>query len=211
MDGGETSEEGDQESDHALLGRPDNPRSLPTLILLERMQRGEAEARDELVRRYWPRLARWARGQLPPVARDLLDTGDLVQETMMAALGGLAHFTPRHDGALQGYFRTAMMNRIRTVSKRARRRGEKIELDSGIVGAEASPVEQVIGRDTLERYERALGRLSSGDREAIHLKVELDLPYPEIARGLGKPTITAARMAVSRALYRLAREMQRDD
>src|SRR4026209_2934265 len=156
MDGGETSEEGDQESDHALLGRPDNPRSLPTLILLERMQRGEAEARDELVRRYWPRLARWARGQLPPVARDLLDTGDLVQETMMAALGGLEHFTPRHDGALQGYFRTAMMNRIRTVSKRARRRGEKIELDSGIVGAEASPVEQVIGRDTLERYERAL-------------------------------------------------------
>jgi|SRR6188768_939509 len=210
MDDEDPSAEGDQNGNHGLPGRPNNLRSLPTLILLERMQQGATEARDELVRRYWPRLARWARGQLPPVARDLLDTGDLVQETMMAALGGLEHFSPRHDGALQGYFRTAMMNRIRTMAKRARRRGEKIDLDSGIVGAGASPIEQVIGRDTLDRYERALARLSPGDREAIHLKVELDLPYPEITRGLGKPTITAARMAVSRALYRLAREMQRD-
>jgi RNA polymerase sigma factor (sigma-70 family) len=210
MHGEETGEEADQKSNNVLHGRPDNMQSLPTLILLERMQKGETEARDELVRRYLPRLARWARGQLPPVARDLLDTGDLVQDTMIAALGGLERFEPRHDGALQGYFRTAIRNRIRTVAKRARRRGEKTELDSGMVGLEASPIEQVIGRDTLDRYERALARLSPGDREAIHLKVELDLPYPEITRGLGKPTITAARMAVSRALYRLAREMQRD-
>jgi RNA polymerase sigma factor (sigma-70 family) len=212
MDSEEAQEEVDKRIDlHLPLGKQPITESLPTLTLLERMQQGEAAARDELIRRYWPRLERWARGRLPAAARDLCDTGDLVQETMIGVLGGLEHFTPRHDGALQGYFRAAILNRIRSLTKRAQRRGERIDLDSGIAAVEASPIEQVIGRDTLDRYERALGRLTPGDREAIHLKVELDLPYPEITRGLGKPTITAARMAVSRALFRLAREMQRDD
>ena len=52
-----------------------------------------------------------------------------------------------------------------------------------------------------------------GDRIYIGdfvLRIELDLPYEEIAAQLGKPTPVAARKAVSRALYRLAREMQRD-
>ncbi|MFN8547676.1 MAG: sigma-70 region 4 domain-containing protein [Candidatus Eisenbacteria bacterium] len=58
----------------------------------------------------------------------------------------------------------------------------------------------MIGRDSIERYERALERLKPGDRHAIQVRVELDLPYEEIARELGSGTITAARMRVSRAL-----------
>ena len=67
----------------------------------------------------------------------------------------------------------------------------------------------MIGREALERYEESLARLRPEDRDAVQLKVELGLPYPEIARELGKPTTTAARMAVSRALVRLALEMRR--
>jgi RNA polymerase sigma-70 factor (ECF subfamily) len=182
--------------------------ALPSLTLLIRMQNGDAEAREELVRRYWPRLQRWARGRLPAGARDLYDTTDLVQETMLMALHRLDEFEPEHDGALQAYLRVAILNRIRTLAKRARTRGEKVELDSGITDRTPSPLEQAVGREAVERYERALGRLRSDDRHAIQLKIELDLPYPDIARELGKPTVTAARMAVSRALARLAREMQ---
>jgi len=181
-----------------------------SLVLLSRMQQGELAARDELVRRYWPRLERWARGRLPDAARDLHDTCDLVQETMIAALDRLQDFEPEHDGALLAYLRVAVLNRVRMVLRDMRRRGEKVELDSGIVAPEhTSPLEQVIGRDALDRYERALARLRPEDRDAIHLKVELDLPYEEITQALGKPTITATRMAVSRAIARLVREMQR--
>jgi DNA-directed RNA polymerase specialized sigma24 family protein len=60
----------------------------------------------------------------------------------------------------------------------------------------------------LERYERALRRLRADDQHAIQLKIEFDLPYDEIALELGKPTLSAARMAVSRALARLAKEMR---
>lgn len=182
---------------------------LPSVSLLARVRDGDSLARDALLRRYWPRLERWAHGRLPARARDLYDTGDLVQETLLAALNRLEEFEPRHDRALPAYLRVAILNRIRKVAGRAQRRGQQVVLESALVDMGPSPLEQVIGHEALERYEESLARLRPDDRDAVLLKVELDLPYPEIARELGKPTITAARMAVSRALVRLALEMRR--
>jgi RNA polymerase sigma factor (sigma-70 family) len=187
-----------------------NPGSLSSVVLLSRMRDGSDAARDEIVRRYWPRLERWARGRLPAAARDLYETGDLVQETMVAALRRLNEFDPRHDGALAGYFRTVILNRIRSLAISARRRDGASPLASGLVDGGPSPLEEAIGREALDRYERAMERLKPADRDAVQLKVELQLPYEEIARELDKPTVTAARMAVSRALGRLAAEMQKD-
>jgi tetratricopeptide (TPR) repeat protein len=56
-------------------------------------------------------------------------------------------------------------------------------------------------------YERALASLKDDEREAIVLRVELGLDYEEMAAQLGKPTADAARMAVKRAIARLAHEM----
>ncbi|MFN0149301.1 MAG: RNA polymerase sigma factor [bacterium] len=199
------------EPKHSRPASPNGPTSvLPSLVLLARMQEGDADARDEIVRRYLPRLERWARGRLPAHARDLYETGDLVQEAMIAALGRLEDFEPKHDGALLAYLRTAIVNRIRTLAVRARRRGQAVELDSAIVEPGPSALDTAIGREAIDRFERALERLRPEDRDAVHLKIELDLPYEQIASALGKPTITAARMAVSRALARLAREMHRN-
>jgi RNA polymerase sigma factor (sigma-70 family) len=184
--------------------------TLPSVVLLAQVQRGETAALDTLVRRYWPRLERWARGRLPERARDLHDTGDLVQETLVAALGRLHDFVPEHDGALLAYLRMACLNRIRSLIRRSVPPGQKVEVDSMLLDYGESPLEQAIGTDAVARYERALSRLRPEDRDAICAKVELDLPYEEIASALGKPTITAARMTVSRALARLAREMQRN-
>jgi RNA polymerase sigma factor (sigma-70 family) len=129
---------------------------------------------------------------------------------MIAALERLPEFVPRHDGALHAYFRVALMNRIRSLAGRARRRGEQVDLDSVITDGGPSPLEEAIGHEALASYEEALDRLRPEDREAIVLRIELDLPYAEIASLLGKPTLVAARKAVSRALYRLAGEMQRN-
>lgn len=182
---------------------------LPSVALLVRLREGDAAAREALFRRYWPRLERWAHGRLPARARDLHDTGDLVQETLLAAMQRLEDFEPRHDGALPAYLRVAILNRIRKLAVRAKGRPHHVELESTVMDGGASPLEEVIGRQALERYERALAQLRPDDRDAVQLKVELGLPYTEIARELGKPTITAARMAVSRALVRLALEMRR--
>jgi RNA polymerase sigma factor (sigma-70 family) len=174
------------------------------------MRQGDSAAKEILLERYWSRLARWARGRLPAGARGLYETADLVQETMISALERLEDFEPDHDGALLAYFRMSILNRIRSLARRSARREEAVDPGAEIPTREPSPLENVIGRDAIEIYDRALRRLRPLDRDAIHLKVELDLPYEQITTLLGKPTVAAAHTAVSRALLRLAREMNRD-
>ena len=62
--------------------------------------------------------------------------------------------------------------------------------------------------EALERFERALEVLKEADRQVIVMRVELGFDNDEIARELGKSP-DAARMALTRALTRLAAEMQR--
>ena len=138
-----------------------------------------------------------------------MDTDDLVQETLIRALKRIEGFDPRHEGALQAYLRQAIVNRIRDEIRRSTRAPEVAALDENERHAGASPLEEAIGREAVERYEAALARLRPEEREAIVARVELDCSYDDIARSLGKPSVDAARMAVSRALLRLAEEMNR--
>jgi RNA polymerase sigma-70 factor (ECF subfamily) len=72
-----------------------------------------------------------------------------------------------------------------------------------------SPLEAAIGQQTLEQYESGLDRLNPDERQAVIARVEMGMSYDEIAALLDKPTANAARMAVVRALLRLAEEMKR--
>lgn len=180
-----------------------------TLDLVQRAKAGDSGALDRLLARCLPALRRWASGRLPKSQRDLMDTDDLVQETVIRAVRRLTDFEPRHDGALQAYLRQAVMNRIRDEIRHAARMPVVTEIDDNARGREASPLETVIGREAVERYEAALGRLRPEDREAIVARVEMDFSYEEVAQALGKPSAGAARVAISRALVRLAQEMNR--
>src|SRR5438445_13615394 len=58
----------------------------PTEQLLRRIRGGEEAARQALYERCLPLLRRWAHGRLPHQARDIADTDDLVQITLIRAL-----------------------------------------------------------------------------------------------------------------------------
>jgi RNA polymerase sigma-70 factor, ECF subfamily len=178
-----------------------------TFLLIEQIRAGDKSALDRLLRRFLPLLTRWASGRLPRGARDLSDTEDLVQETIISALRHIDHIEIRGEGALQAYLRRAVLNRIRDELRRHGRRGLAETLDENLRAKEDSPLEIAIGNEALERYEAALSRLSAGDREAVIARIELGQTYAEIASALGKPSTEAARMAVNRALARLARLM----
>lgn len=176
--------------------------------LLRRVRGGDQEALDILLRRYVPALRRWARGRLPPWARDIAETEDLVQDTILKTFQRLDTFDYRHEGALQAYLREAVMNRVRDECRRAGRRPAGGPLDEQTPHEGASPLESVIGTQAVERYEAALTRLRPDDREAIVARIEMGFSYAEIAVMLGKPSPDAARVAVSRALVRLAEQMR---
>ena len=182
-----------------------------SLDLLERAQAGDTAALNALIARYLPRLRRWAAGRLPVWARDLADTQDLVQETVVQAFRHIERFEIRGEGALQAYLRQALLNRIRSEIRRVSRRPNTGELDTALPDGGPSPLEAAIGRQALERYEAALSRLRATDREAIIGRIELGLTHDELPAALGKPSANAARMAVERALFRLAHEMRKSD
>jgi RNA polymerase sigma-70 factor (ECF subfamily) len=176
--------------------------------LLQRVRSGDAEALNRLLHRYIPALNRWARGRLPGWARDLSDTQDLVQDTLIVAMRHLQTFHPQREGALQAYLRQALMNRIRDELRRANRRPPPTELPEGMAATSASPLEEAVGQEALDSYEAALAELREEEREAIIARVELDQTYEEVAAILGKPSAEAARVAVYRALIRLAEKMK---
>ena len=132
------------------------------------------------------------------------------QETIITTLKQLDRFENRGDGALQAYLRQAVINRIRNELRRAATRPPPSEVDSQLGDERASPLEEAIGKQMLDRYESALARLEDDEREAVVTRVELGFSYSEIADVLGKPSADAARMMVVRALVKLAREMNLD-
>jgi RNA polymerase sigma-70 factor (ECF subfamily) len=181
-----------------------------TFRLIERARAGDQEALDRLFARHLKPLQRWASGRLPKWARDLTDTDDLVQHTLLHTFRSIQDFQPRHVGALQAYLRQAVLNRIRDEVRRRGRRPDTTDLDDLQLASGESPLEEAIGREAVARYERALHRLKPEEREAIIAKVEMGYSYEELAEALGRPTPEAARKAAQRALLRLAEEMKRE-
>jgi len=103
------------------------------------------------------------------------------------------------------------MNRIRDEIRRTKRSPAGRAIDENQPDGSASPLEAAIGGEAVSRYEAALARLRPEEREAVVARIEMDGTYQDVAAALGKPSADAARMAVSRALLRLAEEMSRGD
>jgi RNA polymerase sigma-70 factor (ECF subfamily) len=181
-----------------------------TLELVQQARAGNGDALNRLFSRCLPPLRRWASGRLPRWNRDLLDTDDLVQETVIRTVNRIEQFEVRHEGALQAYLRQAVMNRIRDEIRRSGRAPASQEIDENAPSGGASPLDEAIGAEAVARYEAALARLRPEEREAIVVRIEMDGTYENVAQALGKRSPDAARMAVSRALLRLAEEMSRD-
>jgi RNA polymerase sigma-70 factor (ECF subfamily) len=175
--------------------------------LLLRAKEGDEQALGLLYQRCLTPLRQWARGRLPQWARGLTDTDDLVQDTLLRSLRGVEAFDPRHSGAFLAYLRQGILNRMRDEIRRVRRLPEAESAVGDVPDARPSPIEEAIGRESLERYDAALLRLKTNDREVILARLEMGLSYQQIAQSLGRPSPDAARVAVSRALLRLAREI----
>jgi RNA polymerase sigma factor (sigma-70 family) len=179
-----------------------------TVELLNKVKQGDEEARERLLARCLPALRRWAHGRMPLPARGMLETDDLVQDAVMGAMRRLGAFVPRHQGALQAYLRQAVLNRIRDLARHYRRVPEQTSLPDRVVDEGTSPLDRAIGLENAAWYESAMQRLKPADREAIIGRLELQHSYDELAVILDKPNADAARMAVTRAMRRLADEMR---
>jgi RNA polymerase sigma-70 factor (ECF subfamily) len=170
--------------------------------------RGHGTAIVRFLERYARGLRRWTHGRLPRWARTIADTSDLVQDALLRTLQRRDRFEDRGARALGAYLREAVRNRIRDEHRRIAYRGASCPVPESLADAALSPLDSAIQADMERRYLEALASLSAADRELIVAHVELDYTHQQLGCMTGR-TANAARMALHRAIGRLARAVRR--
>ena len=111
---------------------------------------------------------------------------------------------------IHAYLRTSLKSRLIDELRKVQRRPALDPMNVSVGVDTESPIEAAIGREALEAYETALAALDPVSRDAVIARLELNLPWQDIAQMTGKSSADAARISVSRALVRLA-EVMGDD
>jgi RNA polymerase sigma factor (sigma-70 family) len=181
-----------------------------TSVELIRLAReGDQEALDALFQRHFPPLRRWAHGRLPRWVRNIAETADIVQDAMFHAFRRIDAVEIKRKGALRAYLRQSIQNRIRDEFRSFSRRAHHQTIDTAVPFAGASPLDQALDAETRAQYVAALRQLRSADQELVVGRLELEYSYEQLAAATGRRNPDAARIAVRRALLRLA-ELMRD-
>lgn len=187
---------------------PDAPSSSE---LLRRARRGDRPAIEGLFERMAPWLRRRAHGRLPAWARGVIDTNDLVQDALLNTFRRIAGFESHSSVAFRSYLLQAVDRRVQDEMRRVRRHGIRSSLEEeGLPPAGGpSPLNRLIDDETWSRYLRALARLGPRDRRLIVGRAELGYSFRQLALIDHRASPDAARIALRRALVRLAAEMER--
>jgi len=180
-----------------------------TAYLLSKAKKGDNAARETLCSIYIPILTKWAHGRLPLYARDLSETDDLVQISLLKALDKLETFNPMGEGAFLAYLRKILLNNIRSEIRRYSKKSLKVSIqdEHELLDDDATLLEKAVGLEIIKKYEIALSNISEQSREAIILRVEFGYTFPEVAVAINCNSANAARMIVTRALHKLAENM----
>jgi RNA polymerase sigma factor (sigma-70 family) len=110
---------------------------------------------------------------------------------------------------MQAYLRQSVINRIRDEVRKIGRQAPPDALPPDLASETISPLESAVQAEAYERYRAALSELAPRDREMVVARIEAQWSFAEIAQRFGAPSPDAARMAVSRALKRLAERLGR--
>ncbi len=199
---------GDQHSPSPAPEPRFDPQAMTTSRhLIRRARDGDASAVSALLLRHIPPLQKWAHGRLPRWARTVADTADLVQDALLNTIKRLRTMEPQGHAALQGYLRRAVDNRINDEFRKIGRRGLPQPLDEIRPDAGPSPLDTTVAAEIEECYRHALRRLRETDRRLIVGRVELGYSLEQLAVLTGRARVDSTRVALSRALGRLAAEM----
>jgi len=144
---------------------------------------------------------------------------DIVQSVCRELLSAQARLEFPSDGALHQWLRTAAMHKILQKARhyRSQRRAAAREVSdahtsqiAAVGAAQATPSREASAREEVARFEAALARLSSTDREIITMIKVAGLSHEEAAQRTGR-TVVASRTMLRRALIRLSELLTEKD
>ena len=166
---------------------------------------------NALIGCYLPQLKRFATRRLPAQLHGTITPDDLVQEVVLSGLRQLPRLELPHEQAFLSYLLTAIRHRIVDEIRRTRRHPALVLVSNWNVDPSVSPLQQLITRENLRRYAKALASLADRDRQLIVLRLVRGLSCLEVAVRLGMPSEAAVHMAVKRARRRLEKSLNEAD
>jgi RNA polymerase sigma-70 factor (ECF subfamily) len=180
----------------------------------------------ELNRTY---LTLLARTQIDLHLQGRVDASDVVQETFLDACRDFDHFRGSSPGEWVAWLRQILnYNLARVVQrqvvaqKRSARREVSLEqhvavmerasgrIETALVGGSSSPSSQAQRSEIAARVADQLARLSSDYREVLVLRNLEGLPFPEVARRMGR-SAGAVRILWVRAVDQLRQRLQAEE
>jgi RNA polymerase sigma factor (sigma-70 family) len=185
--------------------------------LLAAVRAGSAEARNELVRRYQPRVAglvhHHIRTRLRPqqhAVLRLLSTGDIVQEVFVEVLRGLDRWDGEAEEPFVALLATLVEHRLLDQVRRSQagRRDVRREHGSvpdtiGIADDDRGPATLAMSREQVDIYRDVLTTFAERERALLTLRLEDACEFEEIAGRLAYPSGDAARKAFHATQARL--------
>lgn len=182
--------------------------------LLHQTRTGDADALEQMLIHYLPRLRAFVRARAGAKLRQLESCSDLVQSACRDVLAALPEFEWRGEAEFRNFlFRAAW----RKVVDHARRHAAKVrdadrqqpltEADGAFLASTLTPSRDLQSREELDNIEAALAQLPDDYREAVVLRRVLGLSYAEIAEELERSE-GAVRNLVSRGLARLSAHLE---
>jgi RNA polymerase sigma-70 factor, ECF subfamily len=196
--------------------------------LVERIQAGDREALETLLRDELPGLRAYVRLRAGPALRERESASDLVQSTCREVLGKLEAFQYGGEAGFRDWLYATALRKIvnRAEHWGAQKRDVRRELRLHAQGSSPSaaddrgladvyctlgtPSQHAIARETLAAMEAAFDRLPEDRREIIVLARIVGLDHAGIAQRLGCSEATA-RQRLFRALAELAEWLEPDE
>jgi len=190
----------------------------PTIVLLDRVRGGDAEAVNGLLERHRAAIRRMIDRRMDRVVQRRVDASDIVQDVMIEANRRLGDYLSNPTMPFQVWLRHMARDRLIDAHRRhrvaaSRSVDREVPLAAGDEGSLAGPVARVADRDLTpaaaatwreleRRFAAAVEQLDEDDRRIVLLRHFEHLSTAEAAEvlGLSKP---AAGMRYLRAMRRL--------
>ncbi len=183
----------------------------------ERMRAGDADALEDLLRMYLPRLRAFVRARMSANLRARESSSDLVQSVCRRLVAGWDGLQFDGETQFRGWLFTAAANEIREKHRyhRALKRDaeREVRLEAGSTspdpmlsiayGEAFTPSRAAATDEFVRKLEASIDGLSDEHREVIMLTRIAGLPHEEVATRMGR-TVGAVRQLLSRALLKLS-------
>ncbi len=165
--------------------------------LVKRMEQGDREAADALIKMFYPDILRYCLWHAPD--RSLAE--DAVQETFLKAIRYFDRYT--HQGKFKPFLYRIAANTCIDMQRKSRNPDISLE-ESEIEPSYSDPAFEAIRSDMVLR--QLVSRLSEAQREIVLLRYGQDLTLREIAEVVNLPLRTV-QTRLRRALKKLRAEL----